>query len=209
MLLLQFVYFIVGKISTKFNIHKFKKIIDLEFIIIEKIIVKLHKLIPFYLDFYQEIVENEIRLADISKDDKILHIGSGPIPATSMLIAEKTKTHVTGIDKDFHFVKQALKCVSDQGFSENNQIIHADALDFPVDNFDLIIISQGVKPCNQILKNIAKNMKKDGRVIYRTTSSISGELTENDHYIKDLFTISKIIHQKKNGLLVSILLLKK
>ena len=52
-------------------------------------------------------------------------------------------------------------------------------------------------------------MKHDASLIFRTTSSKDGELNENDQFIKDIFTIKKIIHQEKNGLLISVLLKKK
>jgi len=206
MIFLRFVYFIVEKISIKFDIHKLKRFIDLEFIIVEKIVSKLNHMLPYYLDFYKKMLDNELEAVNISKEDKILHIGCGPIPATAILISNKTKAQVIGIDNNLKSVNQALKCISNQLFSEKIQIIHADALDFPVENFDLIIISQGVKPCEQILKNISKKMKKTCNVIYRTSSLRNGNLAKNDFFIKDLFSLKKIIHQEKNGLLVSVLI---
>lgn len=200
-------YFVISKVIVKFDNTKLKKLIDLIFILAEKIVVKLNKLLPFYLDFYEDMVENEIILADISKNDKILHIGCGPIPATSILVAKKTKAHVTGIDNKIISVKQASNIISSQNLSDKIKIIHADALDFSLENFDLIIISQGVKPYDKILKRISSDMNKDGRVVLRTTSTQNGKLTEKDVFLNDLFNVDKIIRQEKNGLLISVLLL--
>jgi len=201
--------FFLKKIGIKFDAHKLKKFIDLSFILVEKIIVKLIKLLSFYLDFYEDMVENEISLADISKDDKILHIGCGSVPATSIIIAKKTKAQVTGIDNKLISVKQALNLISSQDLSNKIKIIHADALDYPLENFNLIIISQGVEPYNKILKRISTNIKKDERVIFRTTSTHDGKLNEKDVFLNDLFKINKIIKQEKNGLLISVLLTEK
>jgi len=198
---------VISKVIVKFDNTKLKKLIDLIFILAEKIVVKLNKLLPFYLDFYEDMVENEIILADISKNDKILHIGCGPIPATSILVAKKTKAHVTGIDNKIISVKQASNIISSQNLSDKIKIIHADALDFSLENFDLIIISQGVKPYDKILKRISSDMNKDGRVVLRTTSTQNGKLTEKDVFLNDLFNVDKIIRQEKNGLLISVLLL--
>jgi precorrin-6B methylase 2 len=205
----KLVRFFLEKIGIKLDAHKLKKFIDLEFIIIEKIVAKLNKLHPLYLDFYGEMIENEINLAKISKDDKILHIGCGTIPATSILIAKKTGAQVTGIDNNSRSVNQALYYLSKFKLSDKVKIKHAETNKFPVKKFDLIIISQGIKPCNVILDYVAQSMRYDARVIFRTNSSTSGELNQNDTFLKDIFKVGKIISHKKNGLLISILLNKK
>ena len=57
------------------------------------------------------MTNKEINLANVTKDDRILHIGCGSIPATSVLLAKKTGSEVTGIDNDFSSVKQAQSYV--------------------------------------------------------------------------------------------------
>ena len=203
------VSFLTEKISVKFNFHKLKKFADLGFIIIEKILIKFKKLHPLYFDFYDEMVENEIKLANISKNDKILHIGGGSIPATSILLTNKIGAQVTIIDKNLRSVKQATSCISEYGVTDRIQIKHAEAKKFPVDKFDVIIVSQGIRPYRDLLKHVSQSMKADARVIFRTSSSPSGEITPNDLFLKDIFKIEKIAAQKQNGLLLSILLLKK
>jgi len=205
----KLVRFLLEKIGIKLDAHKLKKFIDLEFIIIEKIVVRLEKLFPFYLDFYKEIVENEITLGNISKNDKVLHIGCGPFPATSILIAKKTGDQVTGIDISYHSVTQALRLISKFKLSDKIKIKHSEAMNFPVNLFDLIIVSQGIKPYNETLKFIARSMKSDARVIFRTSSTTSGELVDRDLFLKEIFSVDRIVAQKKNGLLVSIILHKK
>ena len=208
-IMIKLSYFILGKISIKFNVEKLKKFVDLGFIIIEKIVVKLNKLLLIYLDFNEKMIENEINLAKISKNDKILHIGCGSIPATSILLTKKIGANITAIDNDFYSVKQALVCLSKFKFLNKIQIKHAEADTFPVDMFDLIIISQGVTPYYETLKHIAKSIKPNARVIFRTSSTRNGDLFEGDMFLKDIFIVDKIVYQKQNGLLLSILLLKK
>ena len=50
-------------------------------------------------------MENEITIAKISNKDKILHVGCGPIPATSIFIVKKTNADVTSIDKNLQSIK--------------------------------------------------------------------------------------------------------
>lgn len=205
----RFPRFILQKLGIKFDVHKLKKFNDLGFVIIEKIIIKLEKFHPLYLDFYEEITENEIKLANISENDKILHVGCGSFPATSIILAKKTGAKITCIDINNKSVKQAQIFVSKYNLSDQIEIKNADANQFPVENFDLILLSQGIKPHKKILKNISQTIKPNTRVIFRTTCNIDGNLCQNDMFLNELFEIVQIEYNKKNGLLISILLNKK
>ena len=166
-------------------------------------------MIPIYLDFYKPIIENEIALANISNKDKILHIGSGPIPATPIYIVKKTNADVTTIDKDLKSIKKAQALISKLKLSDKILIVHSYALNFPLDKFNLIIVSLGLKKYYDVIKYISQNMRIDARLIVRTNSSFDGNLVEKDLFLKDIFKLEKIIPQKKNGLMVSVLLFKK
>jgi len=203
------IHLFLEKIGVKLDPNKIKKFVDFSFIIVEKAIVNLEKLHFIYFDFYSNIIKNEISLADITKDKSILHIGCGPIPATSILITKKTDAQITCIDNDPNSIKKARICISKNGLSEKIEVSLANAESFPVDKFDLIIFSHGVKPIKEILTHISKSMKKSACVIYRTSSSPSGEISKKDLFIKELFNIERFVAQKKNALMVSILLLKK
>ncbi len=177
--------------------------------IVEKITIKFNKLIIGYVEFYNEMVENEIKMANILIDDKVLHVGCGSVPATSILIAKITGAKTIGIDNNICAVEEALYCLSEITDSDNVQIKHAEASQFPVETFDVIVVSQGVEPHVEILKYIAQSMKSDARVIFRTNSSAEGELTQNDVFLKNLFNIAKLVSHEEYGLSVSALLLKK
>jgi len=206
--MLKIINFILEKIAVKFNNFKLKKFVDSGFITVEKIIVKLSKLHKMYLSFYEELISLEVEFADISNKDKILHIGCGPLPATAIILAEKTNANITAIDKNPRSVKQANKCVTKQIKTNKINILLSDALNFSYKNYNVIIISQGIKPCKKILENISKNIKNETRLIYRTSTDNSGKLSENDAFLKDFFKIIDIKYHKKNGLLISVLLKK-
>lgn len=166
-------------------------------------------MLPFYLDFYKTMIENEIKIAGITKKDKILHIGCGSIPATPILVAKKTGAGVTGIDKNLASIKKAQELIYNLKLSSKIKVEHAEASRYPLDCFDLIIVAHGIKSYNKTLRYIAESMNSNARVILRTDSSNTGELVEKDLFLKDIFKISKKVYQKKNGLLISLLLLKK
>jgi len=200
--------FVLQKISIKFDIHKLKKFNDLGFIVIEKIIVNLDRLLESYLDFYEEMVENEINLANISENDRILHVGCGAFPATSILLAKKIGAHITAIDKNHKSTKQARKLISRLNLADKIDIITEDSLKFPVEKFDLILVAQGIKPYKEALEHISRTIKTDARVVIRTTSSKDGDLSNEDTFLKEIFNFGKMARNKKNGLLISVLFFK-
>jgi len=208
-ILSKIVQFFLEKISVKLDADKLKKFNDLMFIFVENIIVNLEKIIPIYLDFYKSMTENEIRLANIKNEDKILHIGCGSIPATSIYIFKKIAPDITAIDKNLQSIKKAQRLLSKLKLFSKIHTIHSNALDFPLEKFNLIIISLGIKTYPDVLRYISQNMRSDARVILRTSSSIDGNLVEKDLFLKDIFRIDQIIPQKKNGLMISLLLFKK
>jgi D-arabinose 1-dehydrogenase-like Zn-dependent alcohol dehydrogenase len=191
------------------NAFALKFISDYLFIIVEKIIVKLPSLLLPYITYYEDIVDNEINLAKITKQDIVLHIGCGPIPSTSLLVTQKTGVHTIGIDKNILSVQDAQHCVHAVHQENKIQIHHGNALTYVMQSFHVIIISQGIEPRYEILTHIANTMGSDTRVIFRTFSSKTGGITAQDAVLSTLFTIGNIVSHPKHGILISILLSKK
>jgi len=200
---------IIEQVGIKFDPHKLKKYVDIVFILIEKIAIKYSRFLSLYINFYNEMTIKEINLANITKDDKILHLGCGSIPATSILLARETNAKVTGIDINNKSINEAKLTISKLNLGNKPEIIHSNALNYSMNLFDVIVISQGINPNIDVLNHISKNMKSKARILYRTSSSNDGTLAEKEKFLEDIFKIKEIVHHKKNGLLISILLNKK
>ena len=203
------IQFLLQRIGVKMNAQKLKIYISIVFIISEKIFVKFEKLLPFYLDFYIEMIEDEINLANISKDQKILHVGSGSIPATCILIERYTNNKITGIDKDPKSVEESKRLLSKINTNSKIKIKNYEARKYPINEFDIIIISNGIYPYYELLYYISKNMNKDAIVILRTHSQRNNELLKVDKFLKDIFIMGDKVVREKYALLTSILLYKK
>ncbi len=201
--------FILEKIGVKLDTHKLKIPVDFSFILVEKVVIKLDKMLPFYLDFYRDMVDKEISLGKITSKNKVLHIGCGPVPATSILIADITNANVTGIDKNNQSVIEAKSFVSKLKNKNKISIIHGEADTFTVKEYDVIVFSQGIRPYRESLEHLSKEINPDTNLIFRTSSDINGKIKKNDFFIKDIFNIKDITYHEKNGLLISILLNKK
>jgi protein-L-isoaspartate O-methyltransferase len=60
--------------------------------------------IPFfaklYIKFHESSVKKEIEMSNLLPSDRILHIGCGAIPYTSILVSRKIGAEIVGIDCD-------------------------------------------------------------------------------------------------------------
>jgi len=203
------VSFFLKTFSRNINLFALKFISDYLFIIVEKIIVKLPSLLLPYINYYEDTVDNEINLAKITKQDTVLHIGCGPLPSTSLLVAQRTGSHTIGIDKNPYSVQDAQYCVHVVHQENQIQIQHANALDYPMGSSDVIIVSQGIEPRYEVLEHIANTMGPDTRVIFRTFPSKDGGITTQDAVLSTLFTVGNIVSHPPHGTLISVLLRKK
>jgi precorrin-6B methylase 2 len=201
--------FFFKTISRNMNPFALKFISDYLFIIVEKIIVKLPSLLLPYITYYEDIVDKEINLAKITKQDNVLHIGCGPLPSTSLLIAQKTGARTIGIDKNIPSVQDAQYCVQVLHQEDQIQIHHANALTYAMQSSHVIIVSQGIEPRYEVLEHIANTMQPDARVIFRTFSSKNENITKEDAVLSTLFSVRDIVSHPQHGILISVLLRKK
>jgi len=199
------IFIIFKKIGLKFNYIKLQNFINNLFILIEKFLVKFDKLIPYYISFYNNMLENEIGFVDINNIKKILHIGCGSIPSTSYYLAKKYKINIIGVDCDLKSVQNVKYYLKKYKF-DNFEIKYNNANDISMNNYDLIIISQGVDNLKLLLNNISKNIKKDVFVIIRIFGNAdSSDLVKNIQFINK-FKIINILYQEKYGFLYSVIL---
>jgi len=199
---------ILKKFSNVFDAKIFQKYVDYLFILFEKIIINLDYFLPYYLNYYNDLVESEIKLADILSERKIVHIGSGSIPSTSILIAQKTNSRITCIDKDPKAIKNSIKIVKKIGLSNLINIKKINALDISFEKFDVIFISHGIVPKKEFLEKLSKKITDKNIVIHRSFSKDSN-LEREDIFLHNLFDVIKVITHKKNGSVISIKLRKK
>lgn len=194
--------------SKNMNVVLLKGWSDRLFVLGEKIILHLDKLLHKYIWYYHDIVEAELALSPISKGDQVLHIGCGSIPSTSILISKKTGASITAIDKNAHAIQDARQCLRRIGQSYKITLQQADALNFSYQPYDMIIVSQGVKPQDKLFKRVLPSINKDTCIIFRTMVDAAGNLTTSDKTLMSGFHIEGIASHSNHGLLVSVLLRK-
>jgi ubiquinone/menaquinone biosynthesis C-methylase UbiE len=202
-------YLFFEKISPKFQVDVLKNLMDVFYIFYEKIFLHFHIFVAMYFDMYNELIENEISLAGITKNKQVLVIGCGSLPATSLLLAQKTGANIVGIDKDKNAVKDAKTFIDANQLKDKVSFLYSEDLSFDLSKFDIIIIAYGIKQELFIFETLGKKMKDTAKIIYRipfTTDEkqILTQLNKKSHFI----FINKIITPSM-GSTVSLLLQKK
>jgi precorrin-6B methylase 2 len=163
------------RISVKFRPRSAKKLIDFLYVIFEKVASKFDIISSNYFKMYQELVDKEIKMAEISKNDKVVVIGCGALPITAILVSLKTKAHVVAIDKDKRAVKEAYNYIKNHHLESSIEIQYADGNVYPLKKFDVIYLTYGLKKKEDIFNYIVNNSKNNSRVIFRTAIGSRGE----------------------------------
>ncbi len=158
-----------------------------------------------YLEMCKDLVKKEIKEANITSTDKVLHVGCGSLPYSALIISQKTKARVIAVDNDFF----AAKCASNYIKNRNNavKIVCGNDKNFLIKEFDVILVSHGVIPKEVILRNIYASMKNQARLIFRNPKGIVGRIY-NKAMVDFDFNGVKRIKQKKYTFRESILVIK-
>ena len=167
----------------------FKKFLDQLYNIYEIIFTNISFFSFLYLKFHESSVKKEIKMAEISKSDKILHIGCGAIPYSLIIISNEINAEIIGIDNQPRSIVLANKLLKRYKLSNKIQIKEGSGETYNVSNFDLILISYGVGNTEMILKNVFNNLKKDGKILLRYST------IEKNDYIDSViqkYSIKKI-----------------
>lgn len=190
----------ITALIPKFHNRKFKQFIDGGFRVMENIILRFNPLITLYINWYEEAVKQEIQLGSLSSKDRILVIGSGSIPATSILLYQLTNADIISIDKNNQAVINAKRCIQQVSPNAKIHFIHSNAIDLDLTNFNTILIAYGVENILEILKHCYFNGNNKTKIILRS---------EKDRSINEYFLIKKYVSNYSIGPFQSMLLLKK
>lgn len=146
------------------------------------------KIARLYDKFIGKEYRKEYEHCGICGDAAILHIGCGAYPLTEIVLAGCSTGQIVGIDKNPLTVKRAQEMIRKHNLENHIHIKHGDGLDYPVGDFDFIIVSSCSLPKVQILHHLFQKAKAQSTIIVR----------EVDIAVED---IQKCIQEHQNILL--------
>jgi len=145
--------------------QKSKRLHDRMFIKMEKMLSSSF-LRHAYINFFERATLEEFAMVEIERHNKVLHIGCGPLPNTLITLARNMPAEYVGIDIDEEAVKIARNVVKAYGL-KNVSIEKGDATSYPLQNFDIIIISYGVEPKERVFYRLKNETKEKVKIVYR------------------------------------------
>jgi precorrin-6B methylase 2 len=182
---------------------------DKFFILYEKIAVNFNILSSVYLTLYEDIVKNEILIANITEKDKILVIGGGTLPVTPALLVQNTNANIVSIDKDPEAVKYSKKFVENQKMNDKITVKLAHGEKFSINHYDVIIAVYGIRNASTVLQYLAENINQNTRLLFRTTYDIHTKSNIENIDLAELFDIVTHIRSAQLGQVDTFLLRKK
>jgi hypothetical protein len=135
--------------------------------ILEKTLCHFPNMAKLCMNYYNNIVKEEVNLAQISSEDHMLFIGGGALPSTAYRIHQYTGARVDVIDKDRCAVKLAKKLTGLLGYQKFVEIFEADGRTIDTKKYSVILIALQACPHQDILENALDKAAPNTRIITR------------------------------------------
>ncbi len=183
----------------KYSSHEYRFIEDLDIKLsnyfwqcIDILSCKMKKIAKIYEKTISKEYEKESKLFDISNNKNILHIGCGAYPITALTLAKINGAKIVGIDGNPKFIKLAKNIVQEKNLCKRITIEQGDGTNYPVEEFDTIIISGCAFPKQKILEHVFENAKSGSKTIFRTSGPSSKSITNLINLHQEFTIIEKI-----------------
>jgi precorrin-6B methylase 2 len=183
-----------GKIE-RLAISLIKKFLNYFWEIVDILSYKNEKAAEFYAKSIGENYKTEYESCGISKKDRVLHIGCGAYPLSEIALAKLFNAQVVGIDKNPKVVKLADRVISKMKLDKIIKVEHGNGTNYPVDKFDVIIVSSCSLPKAKILENVFKIAKKPSTIIVRELDIATNGILDYVNSYEDIVLEKKIHHQ--------------
>ena len=187
---------------SKFIINSRRIISCYKYDFLELLATRINFFEKLLMSWRKPVFLNEIKIANITENDKVLLIGCGIFPSESMLIANQTKAKVVCIDNSIIAVNFAKKIVKKKGLSDFVKIEYADGINYPSGGFDVIFVAINVWPIDLVLKNLSKNIKTNTRVLCKSLKNDIIEVIENEGLLENFRMESKLENPKTQSFLL-------
>jgi 2-polyprenyl-3-methyl-5-hydroxy-6-metoxy-1,4-benzoquinol methylase len=174
--------------KTKFNISRYNyfwKAIDF-------VACKIKRFANVYENTVSKEYIREGNLFKISDSKNILHIGCGSYPVTAITLAKLNGSKVVGIDIDARAIKMATEVINRKNLQDKVSLNIGDGRNYPLDNFDTIIISSCSVPKIDILNHIFNTAKNNCKIIVREINGASNSVVDCINLYKNIEIIKRI-----------------
>jgi precorrin-6B methylase 2 len=129
---------------------------------------------------YDRLIGDEYRkeyqTCGIAPQANILHIGCGAYPLTEMVLAGCSVSRIVGIDKNLKTVQRAKQVIQKHSLENRITIQHGDGLDYPAEDFNVIIVSSCSLPKVKILEHLFLKTRPQSIIIVREVDIAANDI---------------------------------
>jgi protein-L-isoaspartate O-methyltransferase len=125
-----------------------------------------------YYNRYLTLVDNEVRLAGFSAGDRVVFIGGGSVPLTSMLL--NTCYGIEGISVEIvpQIADLSRQVLGKLGFGSSIEVVCGDEAVLADLKFDGVIVGASAEPKNRVFTNVRRVVSTETKILYRTYSGM-------------------------------------
>lgn len=129
-------------------------------------------------DRFATLISEELAMVGPPKPERILFIGSGPLPISAYHLHLQTNLPIDCLDQNPAAIELSSKAIERLGLQAALRIINGEGERFQVREYDLIVIALLAKPKRRILRNLRRHASPDCRILCRTSSGLRTLLYE-------------------------------
>jgi len=125
------------------------------------------KKIIFYPN-YLRLADMEYRGANLKSGDRVLFLGSGPLPLSLISLCKQYGIKGIGIEQVPEYVKLSQKLIKTLELTEQIQIVQGNHFSLPLDEeCMLVMVGADAYPKDEIFANLASTLLNGAKVSYR------------------------------------------
>lgn len=136
---------------------------------IDIIACKLKSIAKLYDRIVGKEYREEMKKFKLEKSKNILHVGCGSYPITAMTLADMYDAKIVTIDNDEKSIERANKYLDRKKLNGKIKALHGNGINYPLEDFDTIIVSGCSVPIAKALEHAFKNAKSGTKIIARTS----------------------------------------
>lgn len=143
------------------------------------------KALPSYPG-YRQLIKRECHGAELKKGDKVVFLGSGPLPITPILFYQEHGVESVGIEKNPLYAELSQDIINRVGLGDHIKIVKGDHFSLPLrQKYELLLLAYRAEPKEEIFAHLSKTLEEKARVAYR----VPGKTSDGHLSLADLLSL--------------------
>jgi protein-L-isoaspartate O-methyltransferase len=159
---------------------------------VDKFSCKLERFANLYEKILRKVYKKEGEEFGINNVKNILHVGCGAYPVSALTLAELNGGNIVGIDSNPKVIKPAIEVIKKKNLEDRVKIKHGNGTNYPLDKFDMIIVSGCAAPKKNVVKHIFQTAKPGTKIIVRELYSSKRVFDDMLKNYKDIEILKRI-----------------